>query len=113
MNPSQHAWPPLPLAEWEGTHAALHRWMQVQFHAAVQAALQSLRIPADIRTQPCEIADALPFDQDTQPRPYDGDAARRWWRILLQADRVLRIFRARFCGKCSPVHFFGARWTWR
>ena len=31
---------------------------------------------------------------------------RSAWRVLLQADRVLRIFRARFVGKSSPVHFF-------
>ena len=174
--PSRAAWPALPLQDWEPTHAALHRWMQVigklrlaaapwtnhswhvtlpltargittgplpfgdrfwqaefdflaqrlqieasdgaaatvplqaqsvaQFFAQVRAALQSLELPCEIRTLPSEIADALPFEQDTQPRPYDGEAARRYWRILLQADRVLRIFRARFCGKCSPVHFF-------
>ena len=32
--------------------------------------------------------------------------AFRFWRILVQADRVLKIFRSRFRGKCSPVHFF-------
>jgi hypothetical protein len=26
--------------------------------------------------------------------------------VLLQSDRVFKIFRARFVGKCSPVHFF-------
>jgi hypothetical protein len=26
--------------------------------------------------------------------------------VLLQADRVFKEFRSRFCGKCSPVHFF-------
>ena len=30
----------------------------------------------------------------------------RFWRALAQADRVLKKFRARFWGKCSPVHFF-------
>ena len=39
-------------------------------------------------------------------RAYDADAAQRFWRQLVQADRVLNIFRARFLGKCSPVHFF-------
>jgi hypothetical protein len=77
-----------------------------QFHARVREALASLGIPMDIRSMPCEIADAVPFELDTQPRPYDGDAVQRYWRILLQADRVLRIFRARFRGKASPVHFF-------
>src|SRR5689334_11087396 len=27
--PFAEAWPALPLAQWEETHAALHRWMQV------------------------------------------------------------------------------------
>jgi hypothetical protein len=26
--------------------------------------------------------------------------------VLLQSDRVFKDFRSRFCGKCSPVHFF-------
>ena len=33
-------------------------------------------------------------------------AARRFWEALVQVDRVFRHFRARFIGKCSPVHFF-------
>ena len=77
-----------------------------QFHARVQEALHSLGIACAIDTRPCEIADALRFEEDTEQRPYDADAVQRWWRILLQADRVLRIFRARFVGKVSPVHFF-------
>jgi len=77
-----------------------------QFHARVSDALRLLDIPMDIRSQPCEIADALRFEHDTAQRPYDADAVQRFWRILLQADRVLRIFRSRFRGKGSPVHFF-------
>ncbi len=26
--------------------------------------------------------------------------------MLLQTDRVFKVFRSRFIGKCSPVHFF-------
>lgn len=76
------------------------------FHAGLLRQLEALELPVRIAPLPCEIADALPFDQDHLPRAYDGQAAQRFWRILLQADRVLRIFRARFVGKCSPVHFF-------
>jgi hypothetical protein len=33
----------------------------------------------------------------------------RFWRALVQSDRVFKTFRGRFIGKCSPVHlFFGA-----
>src|SRR2546422_2474782 len=37
---------------------------------------------------------------------YDPEYANRHWRILVQADDVLKRFRASFLGKCSPVHFF-------
>jgi hypothetical protein len=76
------------------------------FHARVREALASLDAPMAIRTLPCEIVDAVPFEQDTAARPYDGDAVRRYWNALLQAERVLRVFRGRFIGKASPVHFF-------
>jgi len=37
---------------------------------------------------------------------YDPEYANRFWRVLLQSDRVFKEFRSDFCGKCSPVHFF-------
>lgn len=133
--PSRAAWPALPLADWEETHAALHRWMQMvgklrlactpwtnhswhvtlqlgargitsgplpcgdrfwqaqfdfldhalkieasdgatavvplqpqsvaAFHARLREALHALAIACEIRTQPSEIAGAVPFEQDT------------------------------------------------
>ena len=30
----------------------------------------------------------------------------RFWRVLVQVDRLLNRFRSRFVGKVSPVHFF-------
>ena len=44
---------------------------------------------------------------------YDADAAHRFWRALVQIDRVFEMFRARFVGKVSPVHFFWGARTWR
>jgi len=52
------------------------------------------------------VPDPLRFDQDEVHRAYDPEYANRFWRVLLQADRVFKGFRARFTGKCSPVHFF-------
>jgi hypothetical protein len=37
---------------------------------------------------------------------YDPEYAARFWRVLVQAGRVFQEFRARFIGKCSPIHFF-------
>jgi hypothetical protein len=76
------------------------------FYGAVMAALGELRLPVKIDRMPNEISDPIPFDRDETHRAYDPKAANRFWRVLLQSDRVLKQFRSRFCGKCSPVHFF-------
>jgi hypothetical protein len=77
-----------------------------EFYAMVIAALGELRIPVRITDLPCEIAGALPFSQDRLHGAYEAEYARRFWRVLLQADRVLKQFRTGFIGKSSPVHFF-------
>jgi hypothetical protein len=76
------------------------------FYAGLLDALAALGLPVRIKTTPNEIADAIPFDRDETHRSYDREYANRFWRVLVQADRVLKIFRSRFRGKCSPVHFF-------
>ena len=76
------------------------------FYAAVMAALRALDVEVHIWTMPGEIEGAIPFDQDRVHASYDGAAAKTFWRQLVQADRVFSIFRARFLGKVSPVHFF-------
>ena len=77
-----------------------------EFYRAVMAALRALDVEVAIWTMPVEIEDAIPFDRDRAHASYDGAAARTFWRQLVQADRVFNIFRARFLGKSSPVHFF-------
>jgi hypothetical protein len=76
------------------------------FYRAVMAAMDELGLPVKIDVLPNEITDPIPFDQDETHRTYDPAQANAFWRVLLQSDRVLKKFRSRFCGKCSPVHFF-------
>jgi hypothetical protein len=76
------------------------------FHARLFEALRGIGIRVAINTKPSEIAEAIPFDRDEVHRTYDADYANRFWRILVQATRVMTLFRARFVGKCSPVHYF-------
>jgi hypothetical protein len=76
------------------------------FYKAVMAALDELKLPVKIDIVPNEIPNPIPFDRDEQHRSYDPEYANRFWRVLVQADRVFKEFRSRFCGKCSPVHFF-------
>ena len=76
------------------------------FYGRVMAALASLDLPVHIVAKPNEVPEPIRFDRDETHRAYDADAANRFWRALAQSDRVLKRFRARFIGKCSPVHFF-------
>lgn len=85
---------------------ALEPMTTADFYAAVMAGLRALDVDVCIWTMPVEIEDAIPFDQDRVHASYDAAAAQAFWRQLVQADRVLNIFRARFLGKVSPVHFF-------
>ena len=76
------------------------------FYHAVMSALVDLGYPVAINATPNEVAEAIPFPEDRVHKSYDGDAANRFWRVLFQADRVFKQFRADFSGKSSPVHFF-------
>jgi hypothetical protein len=76
------------------------------FYKAVMVALDELGLPVKIDIVPNEIPNPIPFDRDEQHRSYDPEYANRFWRVLVQADRVFKEFRSRFCGKCSPVHLF-------
>ena len=70
------------------------------------ATLRELGLEVKIHPTPNELTDALPLDADREHASYDADYANRFWRVLVQSDRIFTAFRARFIGKCSPVHFF-------
>lgn len=76
------------------------------FYHGLFESLKSLGIEAKIDLKPQEVADSVPFDRDYANCSYDGHYAQRFWRILVSSGKVLERFRARFIGKCSPVHFF-------
>ena len=76
------------------------------FYREVMSKLRELAIEVQIGMKPNETLEAIPFDRDEKHAAYDPEYANRFWRVLLQADRLFKEFRSRFCGKCSPVHFF-------
>jgi hypothetical protein len=76
------------------------------FYRQIMALLGGLGVGVAINEMPNEVADPIRFSEDTIHRSYDGAAAQRFWRMLVQADRVFRLFRTGFLGKVSPVHFF-------
>jgi hypothetical protein len=77
-----------------------------EFYTDYMAALTELGVKPPIWPVPVEIATAIPFAEDHSHRAYDADSANRFWRVLVQVDRVMKRFRGRFTGKASPVHFF-------
>jgi hypothetical protein len=78
----------------------------MDFYSDVLTALEDLGVPVSINELPCEIANAIPFSQDRIHASYDAQYAQRFWRVLLQVDRLFKQFRTGFLGKSSPVHFF-------
>jgi hypothetical protein len=76
------------------------------FYSRVMEEMAGLDLRVSIRTIPNEVPDPTPLDRDEAHRAYDQEYAGRFWRVLVQSDRVFKAFRARFIGKCSPVHFF-------
>ncbi len=76
------------------------------FYTRLMEQLRRLDVPVTIHPRPNEMVDAVRFDEDEAGRAYDPEYANRFWRVLVQADRVFKAFRTRFIGKCSPVHLF-------
>jgi hypothetical protein len=76
------------------------------FYNEFMSTLRALKIDVNIWHMPVEIANPIAFDQDKIHASYDKEYARRFWRTLVSVDDVLKVFRSRFIGKSSPVHFF-------
>lgn len=76
------------------------------FYREVMNALRSLGLEISIHSMPAEVPDPIPFAEDETHASYDAEYAHRFWRILVQSDRLSKEFRGRFIGKSSPVHFF-------
>ncbi len=76
------------------------------FYREFMASLHTLGIEVTINTLPSEVQHPIRCDQDEVHASYDPVYVHRFWRILVQVDRVFKEFRAPFLGKCSPIHFF-------
>src|SRR5918999_949853 len=116
MSDKEAIWPALPHEEWADTHATLHMWTQIvgkirmvlspklnhYWHSTLYVTPRGLTTSA----KPDEVPDPIPFAEDRVHASYEAEKANRFWRILMQVDRVFKEFRAGFIGKSSPVHFF-------
>ena len=82
------------------------------FYRRVMDELARLDVRVHINKKPNEVPDAIPFDQDESHRAYDAEYAHRFWRVLVQADRVFKRL-GRASSEMQPVHSSGARPIWR
>ncbi len=84
----------------------LHPQPVAEFFAEYLTALSNLGVRVQIDSMPVELKEPTRFDEDTSHKTYDGEAVWRFWRVLTQADTLLKRFSTNFYGKISPVHFF-------
>src|SRR6185312_4605890 len=69
------------------------------FYHRVGDLLNSIGVWIKINEMPSELANPIPFSQDRTHSAYDPAAAHRFWRALVQIDRVFKQFRTGFIGK--------------
>ncbi|HYL33070.1 MAG TPA: DUF5996 family protein [Stellaceae bacterium] len=76
------------------------------YRRVIDLLLNDIGIAVAINEMPNEVANPIRFSEDRVHAAYDAEAAHRFWRALIQADRIFKLFRSGFLGKVSPVHFF-------
>lgn len=98
----------LMISSSDGRHASLRLVPKsvADFYGELMQSLESLGVKVRIWPTPVEVSDPIPFPQDRQHASYDPAYASRFWQILIRSSQVFGEFRAKFLGKCSPVHFF-------
>jgi hypothetical protein len=84
----------------------LHDQPLSTFHAEYTRRLANLGVSVTINPLVVEVPDRVLLDQDLRLCRYDPDWANRFFRVLIQVDRLFKEFRGRFLGKASPVHLF-------
>ena len=94
------------VSDGRSAHLPLEPQSVAAFYRRLMEHLERLDLHVRIHPKPNEVEDATRLDRDESHGAYDPEYASRFWRVLVQADRVFNQFRARYLGKCSPVHLF-------
>ncbi|WP_424682699.1 DUF5996 family protein [Frateuria sp. YIM B11624] len=76
------------------------------FYRMLMDALADMDLAVRIWPVTVEIPVPVRLDDDTRPSIYERAWAQRFWRILVQVDRVFALWRCDYDGKSSPVNFF-------
>jgi len=76
------------------------------YYSEIFNTLTSFNIDASIYASPNEIDPSLPFATDNRDQVYDPEQMKKLWHAFICVHNVFTEFRAKFIGKCSPVHLF-------
>jgi hypothetical protein len=85
---------------------ALEPMSVATFYGRFMGELDAAGVPVTINVVPNEVPAPIRFPDDEVHTSYDAAAVHRFWRALVQVDRMFHLFRTSFLGKSSPVHFF-------
>lgn len=88
------------------TRVELYPRTVASFYRELFEKLNGVDIDACIYAAPNEIDPAIPFEEDETHRSYDAERMHDFYLALINIHNVFTRFRAKFTGKCSPVHFF-------
>src|SRR5258708_16595865 len=77
-----------------------------EFYRELMASLKDLGIEVEINTRPVEVHNLVQCEEDIVHASYDPVSVNRFWRVLIQTDKVMKQHRSHFLGKSSPIHFF-------
>ncbi len=77
-----------------------------EFYRDVRAALDELSVSATINPVPQEVADPIPFDQDTRHHVYDPEQANLLWQAAIRVASVQEQYASGYWGKQTPPGYF-------
>ena len=97
----------------EERNLALEPQTVADFYRRIVALLNEIGIAVVLNEMPNEVPNPIRFSQDRTHASYDSDAAHRFWRALIQADRIFKLFRSGFLGKSARCISSGAASTLR
>jgi Family of unknown function (DUF5996) len=93
-------------SEGEGFAFALDDLPVAAFYGRLFDGLRSLGIDVRINPAPFALGDEQTLAEDTFHCVCDREYVRRYWRVLVGVDQVLKEFAGRFNGKTSPVQLY-------
>jgi hypothetical protein len=76
------------------------------FYQLLMEKLKFLGVDVKINTMPNEMPNPIPFPKNKKSLQYQANAAQKIWKTLVLVAKEFNLFKAKFTGKQSPVHFF-------